>query len=110
MWTLDEGRAAVKQVQAVSRDFGYHVALGGGVLNAGKSSKDLDLYFLSLDDQAVFPDSAGLLIYLSEKWGKYHSLTSYESPAWSEYAAKMRFDPLGKRIDVFIVQPKGAAK
>jgi len=58
MWTLDEGREIVAQVQQNSRAYGYHVAMGGGVLNNGESSKDLDLYFLPLDaDSPAHPDS-----------------------------------------------------
>lgn len=107
MWTLDEGRAEVERVQQGSRAYGYHVALGGSVLNKGESRKDLDLYFLPLDSDESKPDRDCLVAWLESLWGDSESLTDPRYAAFSWYAAKLRFDPIvTKRIDVFIVGPK----
>lgn len=48
VWKLKDGLALVRKLQPETRQFGYHLTLGGGVLNTGKSRKDLDLFFLPL--------------------------------------------------------------
>ncbi len=45
-WTLEEALILVRALQPTAWQYGYHLCLGGGVLNKGVSSKDLDLYFL----------------------------------------------------------------
>ena len=46
MWTLLEALKIVRMLQPVIRPMGYHITLGGGVLNKGISKKDLDLFIL----------------------------------------------------------------
>jgi hypothetical protein len=100
MWTLQTGREEVAKVQNLSRQFGYHVALGGSVLNRGESFKDLDLYFLPLDIEGLQPDSAGLLTALYDVWGEGVSMLGehYNSV---HYAHKVKYST-PKRIDVFV--------
>lgn len=104
MWTFAEAQQEVKRVQQASRAFGYHVALGGGVLNVGKSEKDLDLYFLALDDKDSSPNAADLVKWLESLWG---AATPINDPRYGDsvhYARKLKFQPLGsRRIDVFVV-------
>ena len=46
MWTLDQAVVVVRRLQRDVHALGYHVTLGGGVLNNGESDKDLDLFIL----------------------------------------------------------------
>lgn len=50
IWTMKEALGLIQALQPETRRFGYHLCLGGGVLNKGESQKDLDLYFLTLDN------------------------------------------------------------
>lgn len=69
-WTLEDGLKLIRAIQNDSREFGYHVALGGGVLNRGESEKDIDLYFLPLDNPALpAPNLDGLVKWLTKLWG-----------------------------------------
>lgn len=72
-WHLEEGIYAVRAIQSSLREFGYHVTLGGGLLNNGYSDKDLDLYFLPMGGFGKTkltnqPDK--LLAYLTGMWGE----------------------------------------
>lgn len=71
VWLLDDGLKLVRALQDDSRKFGYHLALGGGVLNRGESKKDIDLYFLPLMNHKLFPKAnpGELLEWLEKMWG-----------------------------------------
>lgn len=78
-WKLDEGLALARALQPESRKFGYHLTLGGSVLNLGVSEKDLDLYFLPLDngkklENGKATDIDKLVEWLSGLWGKPENL------------------------------------
>jgi hypothetical protein len=102
LWTLDDALTLVRALQPFTRQFGYHLTLGGGVLNVGSSTKDLDLFFLPLDNGGVNrPDD--LLSWLkltfsseAKNIGGLH----YGNDNFNEMKQEMRYD--GKRVDVFI--------
>lgn len=74
-WTLEDGLKLVRAIQNTTRKYGYHLTLGGGVLNNGKSKKDLDLYFLPLNNERMPPqDIPGLVGWLGGMWGKFESI------------------------------------
>ena len=103
-WTLDEGRCEIQRVQSGSRAYGYHVALGGGVLNTGSSRKDLDLYFLPLDNDTSKPNSGSLVQWLETLWGKSEPINDPNYGPSDYYTQKLKFMPLvSKRIDVFVI-------
>lgn len=68
-WTLEDALPLIRGIQPHTRSYGYHLALGGGVLNNGKSGKDLDLYFLPLESQKFKTDCDGMLSFLKDTWG-----------------------------------------
>src|SRR5882672_8106898 len=71
-WSLDDGLKLVRLLQPETRKYGYHLALGGSVLNAGKSDKDIDLYFLPLENKRESPANIGdLTQWLVTLWGEY---------------------------------------
>jgi len=49
MWTLDKALPLIKKISDAARSCGFSVALYGSVLEQGKSSKDLDLFFVEQD-------------------------------------------------------------
>lgn len=71
-WNLDDGLKLVRALQMETRKYGYHLTLGGGVLNNGESKKDIDLYFLPLDNTKLAQPNPGSLIdWLVKMWGNY---------------------------------------
>lgn len=69
-WTIEEGLTLIRGLQPQAKTFGYHIALGGGVLNKGVSEKDLDLYFLPMDNSKDYPIRQDQLVtFLNEVWG-----------------------------------------
>lgn len=76
-WTIEEGLTLIRGLQPQAKAYGYHIALGGGVLNKGTSEKDLDLYFLPLDNKDLATNEIGLIGFLQEIWGMGTSLGDY---------------------------------
>src|SRR5688572_13535420 len=76
-WTIADGLDLIRGIQQDTRKYGYHVCLGGGVLNKGQSKKDLDLYFISLDNNGK-PKPDELIKWLESMWGKSESM-------WQDY-------------------------
>lgn len=85
-WTIDEGLKLIRALQPKVRTFGYHIALGGGVLNNGQSHKDLDLYFLPLDNPDIAQENThGLLGWLTTLWGEPQVIGDYPEPEPEDY-------------------------
>lgn len=104
MWTLEDGLTLLRALQDDSRDYGYHLCIGGGVVNAGHSRKDLDLYFIPLDNGGT--NVEGLRSWLGRKLGEGSAIAdpNYPENPNSVYAVKLKYGPLGKRIDVFVMK------
>lgn len=108
-WTLDEALSLIRLLQPETRKFGYHLCLGGGVLNVGFSEKDLDLYFLPMDNPEHPTDPDKLSGWLDTCWGKATDLfgdypLTDSSGKPSMYIKKVKYDYSGMRIDVFILR------
>lgn len=67
-WKLEDGLRLVRALQEQTKDFGYHITLGGSVLNAGESENDLDLYFLPYTGMEA--NDTGLVEWLTSLWGR----------------------------------------
>lgn len=105
MWTLQQAVKLIADIQDDSRTYGYHVCLGGGVLNAGHSDKDVDIYLIPLDnsDVPVLVDEA--VEWLEGLWGASAPISKeYPNAPASAYGRKIKFDFDGKRIDLFIMR------
>ena len=120
-WTLEEALPLIRGLQPETRRFGYHLCLGGGVLNRGSSEKDLDLYFLSMGGKPPKPEE--LIGWLEGLWGRSEPIGSgthqetihngrgevvaYHDIPYPEedncYEQRLMFDYGGLRIDVFVV-------
>jgi hypothetical protein len=106
-WSLSEALELVREIQPQIKRYGYHVALGGGVLNNGYSEKDADLYFLSLDD-ATTTNIGELSEFLSGYWHDMLCTPIGDVDHYGPhklYRLRQTYRELktGKRIDVFIV-------
>lgn len=77
-WTLDDALKLIRALQPESRRFGYHLCLGGGVLNKGESEKDLDLYFIQLNRSNNPPKPDDLVSWLTNLWGQPEEIMGYE--------------------------------
>jgi hypothetical protein len=105
MWDLEGGLRLVRAIQPITRRFGYHVALGGGVLNTGESNKDLDLYFLPMggfDVEQDKPQPDNMREYLSRLWGVGEDIGKDYGNMLYKHAVKFFLASNKKRIDVFI--------
>lgn len=101
-WTLDDALGVVRNLQPAAHAHGYHVTLGGGVLNRGESDKDVDLYFLPLLDTPR--DEDALLAAISARFGEATQLDYGNRKDMGCYSHKLKFAlPTGRRADVFIV-------
>lgn len=82
MWTFGNAKYWIDWAQAISREYGYHACLGGSILNKGHSSKDLDLYFLPLNNTKQYPatDPLGLLEKLRQTFGPLEPIGSRYCP------------------------------
>ncbi len=121
-WTLEEALLLIRKVQPECKKFGYHLCLGGGVLNNGHSKKDLDLYFLPMGETR----GDALLKWMQSIWGQGKSFKGIPRlNAWGEpieigydevngkpiydYPDEPHYSFTGKfmygtlRIDVFII-------
>ena len=102
MWGLDEALALVRRLQPMTRRYNYHAVVGGGVINNGSSEKDLDLYFLPLDN-GKREDHVGLLRFLATTFGLGTDLGGDEYGDSPVYKSKIKFHYEGRRIDAFVV-------
>lgn len=102
-WTLSEAVGLIRELQPLTRALNYHITLGGGVLNAGTSEKDLDLWFIPLNGHES--NSRSIIEMLIENLGYCTALRDspdYAPDAFPHAESMQRFEYLGKRIDVFV--------
>ncbi len=116
MWKIEQGISIVRALQPHTRQFGYHLCLGGGVLNNGESQKDLDLYFLPMggfNPAENKKDPDGMHAFLVKLWGDSikisKSKSNYYTSIDSIYKYAVQFSRKGgtnrdipQRIDCFI--------
>lgn len=108
MWTLEQGLKVVRALQPHTRQFGYHLTIGGGVVNNGESEKDLDLYFLPMGgfNKRLESKPDDMLAFLEQLWGKAETIRKeYEDDDDKEmlYKHAVKFSRKDKqRIDCFI--------
>jgi hypothetical protein len=101
MWEVVGAIALIQSIQPEIKPLGYHVALAGGVLNTGRSDKDLDLVFVPLTN-AKRPALGELCNYFYKRWGAPQENCTDPEPcmALRFQASYMRGT---QRIDVFVV-------
>lgn len=106
VWTLDQALTLIRDIQPGLKPLGYHVALAGGTLNAGRSFKDLDLVFIPLTNDEA-PSVDALRDHLSALWGEWDSssefLPSHQPNPYTPFRDQLTTNPGGKRIDIFII-------
>lgn len=98
MWTLEEAVALVRKLEPTAIQAGYHLALGGSVLMAGQSDKDLDLFlYPHKTTECDDPERAIVLmgIYIVEE--RPHALYGDDKQV---FECRIR----DKRVDIFCLQ------
>jgi hypothetical protein len=103
IWTLEEALPLIREWQPIAKSCGFHLALGGGVLNTGKSRKDLDLYFLPLTNSGVEPNHEAMLEMIESMWAKMEPFSDYHNLDDGVYTFQGKTTYNGKRIDVWIL-------
>jgi hypothetical protein len=66
-WQLEDALSLIRAIGRRAEQFGYSISLGGSVLMAGASIRDLDLYFITHDLPGT--NLEGLVAMLTELWG-----------------------------------------
>lgn len=89
MISIEAGLVIIRNLQPQVRPLGYHIALGGGVLNNGSSTHDLDLYFIPLVAQETYQIDA-LYELLFTTWGPGEPINTYPDEG-SIYERRMRY-------------------
>jgi len=107
-WTLDDALQVIRAMQSTISEFGFHVGLGGGVLNRGQSTNDLDLYFFPLKGEDVdeAPEVGPLLAWVYMHLGRpLDEPASYDHEEYTPYRHQEKLRHFGDRrnIDIFIV-------
>ena len=112
MWTLEGAKQYISWFQKAARKYGYHLCLGGSVLNTGSSDKDLDLYFLPLGNHTP-TNPTKLVSFLEVAYGKLEPIGNNYPGTELPYAFKGKMigyhhNPFlpQQRIDVFIMGTK----
>lgn len=106
MWTLNDAILIVQELQPFAHELGYHITLGGGVLNKRESSKDLDLFVLRKNN--VERVEAFQVIEAARSWfpGWAHRALrdspDYGPDADFHFKEAFMFSKGGKRIDLFV--------
>lgn len=104
-WVLDDALELIRSLQGPAKDLGYHITLGGGVLNKGLSLKDLDLFFLPYEGRKQ--EGVKLVKWLGDLWGKGSVMGGEKKkPAGSErLVAQRREHPDGSFDYVTVMAP-----
>lgn len=100
IWALADALKLIRETQATARSFGFHICLGGGVLNRGTSEKDVDLYLLPLIE--VPQNTEGLLASLEIGWGPSEIAFS-GGDSQGPYLHKRRYTVDDRKIEVFVM-------
>lgn len=98
MWTLDEALVLIREKQPYAWEKGYHIVVGGSVINHGSSDKDLDLYLIPLANS--LPENWRIVVF--DLFGAYQNLSDSKYQE-DRFRAKLKIDYDGKRIDCFIM-------
>jgi acetamidase/formamidase len=118
-WYLADALVLVRELQARVWPLGYHVALGGGVLNHGYSDKDVDLYVLPLG-KTLSKDPDYVVLELNDYFGiigtsydgdaesvqefeRVHGAGSWDQNTWFAHSLNYKTRQ-HTSVDVFVVQ------
>ena len=108
-WTLEDGLDMARQLRRVAAGYGWHVAIGGGVVHRGWSNKDLDLVMFPHDstretfNTRMIGDIGSILS--KSGWELYRTVGEMHS-YWETKGSKDRKwvevwkTPDGKRVDL----------
>ncbi len=93
----------IRDLAPMVRELDYHMLLGGGVLNTGASTKDLDLWFMPLNGYESNPlIIVDLLISMLGSPTPIRDSPDYHPDDMWHLQEALRFTLEGRRIDCFI--------
>lgn len=107
MWTFEGAKSCINWFQTAAKNCGYHLCLGGSVLNYGSSQKDIDFYFLPLGGKTKVNPKELILFIESAATSKLESIGNNYPGSELPYAYKGKitanWNLFLQRIDVFIM-------
>lgn len=107
-WYRSDADALIRNIQATVWPLGWHVALGGGVLNHGYSNNDLDLYLLPIYNRPECASEIAVLTKVASKFfDSQHPLsepvTSFDTThECFKYSVRLYADQ--KPVEIFVVR------
>jgi hypothetical protein len=106
MWYLEEAIGLVRELQTKALQKGYHLALGGGVLNRGWSRKDLDIVALKMDNQPAALTPGKLVEVLAPYLGEVDQGPGGSVPSENDKLYQFTTSD-GRRIDLLFYTRAG---
>ena len=107
MWTLNEGIAEAQLLDPLLRPHNAFVALTGGVLHRGSSTKDLDLVIIPLKNRLTLRQYIKISKILSKRYNKLHHVVNTAKYGDDKYV-EVYYTHDKKRIDVFFLNSGGS--
>ena len=104
LWDIYSAVSLARLLEPLALQGGYHVALGGGCLHKGSSSKDVDifLYPRKRGKNSFYKSKDAMMTYLNG-WEKIdHTDPDNSGGADTKVVYKTSFE--GKRVDVIILE------
>lgn len=113
-WELNEAIQLIRDIQPMLRLRGYHLGLGGGVLNKGTSLHDLDIYmFPTSNVPTEYPQQLeqALQVFTTRGVDGLHKVFGPTSSGGGGNDAHCYYDLYqgdyqGRQVDVFVVLSK----
>lgn len=107
MWTLQKALTLIRDIQPTVHELGYHVTLGGGVLNNGESKKDLDIFILRKNNVTRVSSHdvvSKVMQLLDGRWSPLRDSPDYGPDAdfHMKEAYQRKADGAYGRIDLFV--------
>lgn len=102
MWGLSDALEVIRPLQFKALQFGFHLALAGGVLNKGMSHNDLDIIVMPLDSAKL--DYFDKFLAVAEKYLGERTTIDKSQPHSSPDGENLyRFtDAQGRIVDLLI--------
>lgn len=103
-WVLEDAIKLVRLIEPVIRPFGFHSALGGGVLQRGSSAKDVDIMLYQRSHEVAGTFSDVLTALKTIGFGDKFYLCKgdkYADPTFGDFKSVYVTEFFGKRVDLF---------
>lgn len=110
IWTIQEGIGLARIIEPIAIANGFHVALGGSVLQQGTAEKDLDLFLyvhtsFKSKEKAKYTDPDSFVTKLTEIGFEIPPIPKLSSPGMDRYKVVKKTNYLGRAVDFIFLLP-----